>query len=360
MQGSAPTSALQSRHYKRSCILLVTCISLISFFPLNVLLPAFPALAEQFNTSTVDIALAISLFTLVFAFSQLVAGPLSDRFGRKEVLLGCLAISFVGALGCTLATDFTAFLFFRGVQALGCGFFVLGLALVEDLFDKEERAPVRIYYMSFSGLFVALSPLLGSWLLESFGWRSSFHAFALIAAAIFLLALGVLTSRPKAQPREQEPIMNSIQAILGHADFRRYWQIAALVFSAYFALISVSPLIFMDQLKLSEYQYAIVLLVYGAAYLSGGFLAVWLQRRLGVRAQIDTGHRHRPGGLQRRRPAEQCPSQPLSPRCTQAAAGIHSRVLNPGFTPLSARPIPSTRQRCRIALFIASHPPAGL
>ncbi|NWD47647.1 MFS transporter [Pseudomonas gingeri] len=198
MQGFAPTPALQSRHYKRSCLLLVTCISLISFFPLNVLLPAFPALAEQFNTSTVDIALAISLFTLIFAFSQLVAGPLSDRFGRKEVLLGCLAISFVGALGCTLATDFAAFLFFRGVRALGCGFFVLGLALVEDLFDKEDRALIRIYYMSFSGLFVALSPLLGSWLLESFGWKSSFHAFALIAAGIFLLALRVLTSRSAA------------------------------------------------------------------------------------------------------------------------------------------------------------------
>lgn len=281
--------AAQSRAYKLFCILLVSSISLISFFPLNVLLPAFQVLAEQFETATVDIALAISLFTLVFAFSQLVVGPLSDRYGRKEILLGCILASVIGAIGCTLATDYAAFLFFRGVQAMGCGFFVLGFALVEDLFEPQERAPIRIYYMSFSGLFVALSPLLGSWLLSTFGWESSFHAFSLIAALIFLVALQVLPSRHARPQSEDTSIVESLKAMLGHADFRRYWQIASLVFCTYFALITVSPLIFMDGLGLDEYQYALVLLIYGGAYLSGGFLALPIQKRWGVRAQIDTG-----------------------------------------------------------------------
>ncbi|WP_273823317.1 MFS transporter [Pseudomonas asplenii] len=283
---STDTSIRQS---SRPQLLLVTGISLISFFPLNVLLPAFPALAEQFATSTADIALTVSLFTLVFVVSQLVMGPLSDRFGRKQVLLACLTLSCIGAIGCTLATDFVAFLFFRSVQALGCGFFVLGLALVEDLFEPQERIPVRIFYMSFSGLFVALSPLLGSWLLDSFGWRSSFHAFTLVAAGLFLLALRALPRRSATGTTQGPAPRQSMRKILGHGDFRRYWQIAALVFCPYFALTSVSPLIFMDGLRLSEYQYAIVLLIYGAAYLLGGVLATRLQKRLGVRAQIDIG-----------------------------------------------------------------------
>lgn len=287
MQGPSP--ALGATGYKCSCLLLLSCISLISFFPLNVLLPAFPALAEQFNTSTTGIALSVSLFTLVFAFSQFAAGPLSDKFGRKEILLGCLAISCLGSLGCTLVRDYNAFLFFRGVQALGCGFFVLGLALVEDLFNREDRAPIRIYYMSFSGLFVALSPLLGSWLQTSFGWKSSFYAFSFIAAGIFLHALWVLPSRSAQPPPGTPSIRQSIKTVMSHADFRRYWQIAALVFSTYFALISVSPLIFMDDLKLSEVQYTLVLFIYGLAYLCGGLLASTLQKRLAVRAQIDTG-----------------------------------------------------------------------
>ncbi|SDS52128.1 Predicted arabinose efflux permease, MFS family [Pseudomonas asplenii] len=284
-----PSTATNPRSSNRPRLLLVTGISLISFFPLNVLLPAFPTLAEQFATSTADIALTVSLFTLVFAFSQLLTGPLSDRLGRKEVLLACLTIACMGAIGCTLTLNFTTFLFFRGVQALGCGFFVLGLALVEDLFEPQDRACVRISYMSFSGLFVALSPLLGSWLLDHFGWKSSFHAFAIVAAGLFLLALRVLPPRCAADATHSPAQRLSIGEILSHGDFRRYWQIAALVFCAYFALTSVSPLIFMDGLRLSEYQYAIVLLIYGTAYLFGGVAAAWLQKRLGVRAQIDIG-----------------------------------------------------------------------
>src|SRR5450830_283208 len=84
---------------KLSRFILITSISLISFFPLNILLPSFPALALEFNTSTVDIALAVSLFTLIFSFSQLVTGPLSDKWGRREVLLGCLVLSAIGAIG---------------------------------------------------------------------------------------------------------------------------------------------------------------------------------------------------------------------------------------------------------------------
>ena len=156
-----------------SRFILITCISLISFFPINILLPSFPALAARFDTPTAEIALSISLFTLVFSVSQLIAGPLSDKWGRKEVLLGCITLSILGAIGCALSTDYLSFLLFRSVQAMGCGFFVLGHALVEDLFEEQDRARVRLYYMTLSGSFVALSPLIGSWLQTTFDWRSS-------------------------------------------------------------------------------------------------------------------------------------------------------------------------------------------
>ena len=78
---------------------LITCISLISFFPINILLPSFPALSAKFNTPTAQVALSISLFTLVFSIAQLVTGPLSDKWGRKEVLLGCITLSILGAIG---------------------------------------------------------------------------------------------------------------------------------------------------------------------------------------------------------------------------------------------------------------------
>ena len=272
-----------------SSFILVTTISLISFFPLNILLPSFPALAANFDTSTAEVALSISLFTLVFAISQLIAGPLSDKFGRKEVLLGCIVVSTLGSIGCALATSYPGFLLFRAVQAIGCGFFVLGHALVEDLFEEQDRARIRIYYMTLSGSFVALSPMLGSWLQTTFDWQGSFYGFAVMALGMFIHAWLILPSKAASAERAPVSIIATLKSIAGNRDFIRYWWIAALVFACYFALISVTPLIFMDELKLSEYQYALVLMVYGVAYLLGGVVASYLQKQISLSRQINIG-----------------------------------------------------------------------
>ncbi len=272
-----------------SRFILITCISLISFFPINILLPSFPALAARFDTPTAEIALSISLFTLVFSVSQLIAGPLSDKWGRKEVLLGCITLSILGAIGCALSTDYLSFLLFRSVQAMGCGFFVLGHALVEDLFEEQDRARVRLYYMTLSGSFVALSPLIGSWLQTTFDWQGSFYGFALMALGMLVHAFCILPSKSASPHRTPVSIIGTLKDVATNRDFLRYWWIAALVFACYFALISVTPLIFMDSLKLSEYQYALVLMVYGVAYLLGGLAASYLQKRISLSRQINIG-----------------------------------------------------------------------
>ncbi len=284
---SQPSGGIKRQQLSR--FILITCISLISFFPINILLPSFPALAAKFDTSTAEVALSISLFTLVFAISQLIVGPFSDKFGRKEVLLGCIVVSTLGSIGCALAANYPSFLLFRAVQAIGCGFFVLGHALVEDLFEEQDRARIRIYYMTLSGSFVALSPLLGSWLQTSFDWQGSFYGFAVMALGMFIHAYLILPSKAVSPERAPISIIATLKSIAGNRDFIRYWWIAALVFACYFALISVTPLIFMDEMKLSEYQYAVVLMVYGIAYLLGGIAASALQKHISLTRQINIG-----------------------------------------------------------------------
>ncbi|AZO87893.1 MFS transporter [Stutzerimonas stutzeri] len=288
-ESSYPALSSDLKRKRASRFILITNISLISFFPLNILLPSFPALAGEFNTSTAEIALSTSLFTLVFAISQLITGPLSDKWGRKEVLLGCIVVSTLGSIGCVLATDYLSFLLFRVIQAIGCGFFVLGHALVEDLFEEQDRARVRIYYMTLSGSFVALSPLLGSWLQTTFDWQGSFYGFALMALGMFIHAQVILSSKAVSHQRTPVSVLRTLKSIVGSRDFIRYWWIAALVFACYFALISVTPLIFMDEFKLSEYQYALVLMVYGLAYFLGGVIAGAVQKRISLTLQINIG-----------------------------------------------------------------------
>ncbi|ELQ16381.1 MFS transporter [Pseudomonas fluorescens BRIP34879] len=75
---------------------------------------------------------------MVFSISQLIAGPLSDKWAHKAFLLVCIALSILGAIGCAMAPDYLTFLLFRTVQAMGCGFFVPGHALLEDLFEEQD------------------------------------------------------------------------------------------------------------------------------------------------------------------------------------------------------------------------------
>jgi DHA1 family bicyclomycin/chloramphenicol resistance-like MFS transporter len=108
---------------KSSIILLLMTMTLLAVFPLDVVLPSFPALTDHFQVSPPDTALSVSLFAVSLAMSVMLVGPLSDMWGRKKLLLGGIAIAAIGAIGCVVASDYRWFLGFRMLQAIGCGAF---------------------------------------------------------------------------------------------------------------------------------------------------------------------------------------------------------------------------------------------
>lgn len=184
----------------RLLVTVLILMSLLGIFPLDVILPSFPALSSQFSVPTPDIAWSISLFAVGAALSQCWIGPLSDRLGRKRLLLVGLITAASGAVGCIYAWDFSSFMVFRLVQAAGCGCFVLSHALVQDLYSDHRRNSMRILLTTASGLFISLSPLAGSFLQQWLGWQGSFQAFVVLAALAVLLCSLSLTdaSRPVA------------------------------------------------------------------------------------------------------------------------------------------------------------------
>ncbi|GAB6404682.1 multidrug effflux MFS transporter [Pseudomonas sp. MHK4] len=261
---------------------------LLGVFPLDVLLPSFPALAEHFWTTPADIALSISLFAIGISLSQLLIGPLSDTIGRKRLLLAGMAVSIAGATGCLLSTDYVAFLMFRVVQAIGCGCFVLSQALVQDLFQGKERDRLRILMVTASGVFISVSPLLGSVLQQALDWHGSFLLFIALAVVVFLKAYFMLEDQRPALASRQR-ILHTYQRVCGNAGFMGYWLIAAIAFTCHFSFIVVSPLIFMDQLHMSVYAFSLTLLLYGAAYIIGGIAARVLTSRITPNTQIIVG-----------------------------------------------------------------------
>jgi len=274
---------------RRGAVSLLLAMVLLGVFPLDVLLPSFPALAEHFRSTPADIALSISLFAVGIAFAQLLIGPLSDVIGRKGLLLAGMGVSMLGALGCAMTADYTLFLAFRLLQAVGCGCFVLSQALVQDLFEGEERDRLRILMVTATGIFISVSPLAGTFLQATLGWRGSFWVFTALAAVVLIKAWFFLDNSRPSKRGTPLTFLNAYRRVMGDFEFVGYWLISAFAFACHFSFIVISPLIFMDQLHLSAYEFSLILLVYGAAYIVGGIAAALLSRRISSAQQIIAG-----------------------------------------------------------------------
>lgn len=263
-------------------------MTLLAVFPLDVVLPSFPALSDYLRTPPADIAMSVSVFAIALAFSLLLIGPLSDMFGRKKLLLAGIALAAIGATGCLFVEEYAWFLGFRVIQALGCGSFALSQALVQDLFAGRELERLRIWMTTAGGIFISSSPLIGTWLQLHLDWQGSFYVFIALAIIVWLWSWWLLDESRSRPPRPQR-FFGTYWLLCCDIRFIGYWLISALAFACHFSFIVISPLIFIEHLGLSAYQFAWALLLYGVAYVFGGVIASVLHRTLEGDTQIAIG-----------------------------------------------------------------------
>ncbi|MGH8388945.1 MAG: MFS transporter [Pseudomonas sp.] len=282
-------SHAKNANEKPLIVLLLLTMTLLSVFPLDVVLPSFPELSIHFRTSPTDVALSVSLFAVSLALSIMLVGPLSDMWGRKRLLLGGIAVAAIGAVGCAVSREYSWFLVFRVVQAIGCGSFSLSQALIQDLFVGHERQQLRIWMVTASGVFISISPLLGTWLQLQLGWQGSFYVFVALAAFVWLSACWLLKETSSVRAASRGGFFRAYWHVCSDARFMAYWLISALAFACHFSFIVTSPIIFMEHLGLSPYEFAWTLLLYGVAYVGGGTVANVLHRRLQDQTQIVLG-----------------------------------------------------------------------
>ena len=168
---------------------LITLILLagLSVISLNLFLPSLPNMAEGFGTSFAVMNLAVAGFAAATAVLQLVVGPLSDRYGRRPVILGALAIFGLASLGCALATDIRVFLAFRFVQGVVIAGYTVSMAIIRETTKPGEAASLLGYVTMAWAVAPMLGPIAGGALDDFFGWRASFWALVLGCGAIAAL-----------------------------------------------------------------------------------------------------------------------------------------------------------------------------
>lgn len=217
-------------------------LSVLGFLATDMYLPAFPAIQQSLGTDASAISASLSLFLAGFAFAQLAWGPLSDRYGRKSVLLIGLGIFALSCLGMLWVQNVGQLLTLRFIQAVGvCSAAVSWQALVTDRYPAHLASRIFATIMPLVGLSPALAPLLGSWLLSHYDWQAIFAVLFIVTLALMIPAL-FLKSRP-AQPRPDQEKKVSFFSLLRSPVYSGNVLIYAACSASFFAWLTGSPFI---------------------------------------------------------------------------------------------------------------------
>ncbi|ESW59777.1 MAG: multidrug MFS transporter, partial [Rhodobacter sp. CACIA14H1] len=155
----------------------------LSALTMNIFLPSLPGMAAWFDVPYALMQLSVALYLALSAIMQILIGPISDRFGRRKVLLGSLGIFLIATVGTLIAPDATTFLVFRMAQAVIASGMVLSRAVVRDIVPDAQAASMIGYVTMGMSIVPMIGPVIGGVLDESFGWQANFG---------LLLGLGIV------------------------------------------------------------------------------------------------------------------------------------------------------------------------
>ena len=216
-------------------------LSVLGFLATDMYLPAFAAIQQDLQTPASAVSASLSLFLAGFAVAQLLWGPLSDRYGRKPILLAGLTIFAIGCLGMLWVRDGTTLLVLRFVQAVGvCAAAVTWQAMVTDYYPAQRTNRIFATIMPLVGLSPALAPLLGSWLLAHFDWQAIFATLFIITLVLMLPALRLKPAHNKNVASEEKL---TFLRLLRSKDYRGNVLIYAACSASFFAWLTGSPFI---------------------------------------------------------------------------------------------------------------------
>jgi DHA1 family bicyclomycin/chloramphenicol resistance-like MFS transporter len=272
---------------------LLAALSAIGPLTTDMYLPSLPDIARQLGSSTAHVQLTISAYLIGFAVGQILYGPVSDRHGRKPVLLAALALYCVASLVCVLSTSIEMLIAARFVQALGgSGGIVLARAIVRDLHSGARAGRELSLIGSVMALAPVLAPIAGGVLQTAFGWRSIFVtlvAAGLAAAVVVWLQLPETLARRAAEPVSVAGMLKSYRAVARHPAYLAYLGLATTSYAGLFAWISGASFVLQNLYGLSPFSFGLAFAVGSLGYMTGTTLAARLVMRLGIDGIVGLG-----------------------------------------------------------------------
>lgn len=272
---------------------LLAALTAIGPLTTDMYLPSLPDIARIFQVSAAQVQLTISSYLVGFAAGQLIYGPLSDRYGRKPVLLGANVLFFVATALCAAAPSNTLLIVARALQAVGgCGGIVLARAIVRDLYSGSRAGRELSLIASVMALAPVIAPLIGGVLHSAFGWRSSFILLAVFGIALTAAVWRSLPETMEKSGREPTSLTSTIRVFgrfLADANFVANMGLVVFSFGGLFAWISGTSFVLQNLYGLGPIEFGVAFAIGSVGYMSGAMLAARIVGPLGLDRTMGIG-----------------------------------------------------------------------
>ncbi len=301
VDASTPKAAAEaadpgSRPAPISLIVLLMTMSAIGPVSLNILTPVTPSLADIFGARVETVQLTLSLYLVGLAVSQLVLGPLSDRFGRRPVLLLGLFITAAASIAAIFATSIQAVIVFRTLQALGASSgLVIGRAIIRDLYARERAASMIGLVTTVMVVAPMVAPLIGGLLDKAlgkhYGWQGTFILVGLFAGIVMLWALaGLKETRPDhITGGGLRFIWRESRELFGNRRFLGYVLVCAIGTATFFAFLGGGPHVVVGIMERSAFEYGLWFILTSGGFMVGNFITARNSQRYGIDRMIHAG-----------------------------------------------------------------------
>jgi MFS transporter, DHA1 family, multidrug resistance protein len=289
--GNTQDDVVPSGEHQWRLLALLIAITAVGPLSLNILAPAMPGLIGTLGAGAGTVQLTLSLFLLGMAVSQLVLGTLSDRFGRRPVMLAGLALTVVASFAALAASSVTGLIVARTCQAFGAtAGIVIGRAVVRDLYDRDRAASMIGWVTMAMVVAPMIAPLIGGALDTALGWHAIFAFVGLFAAAILVWASFQLPETRKVATGEGfAHFLAASGSLLTDRAFLGYALVAAFNSAMFFTFIGGAPHVVVTIMHRSSAEYGIWFLVISLAYMAGNFAAGRWSAKFGVDFMVRAG-----------------------------------------------------------------------
>lgn len=289
---SGDETEVRQHHFKAPSIWVLIAISMVSPLSMNIYLPSLTGMVAAFETTAAMVQLTMSLFFASIAVATILIGPLSDRYGRRAVVLWGMALYVVGSLICVLAPTIETLIAGRIVQAFGgCTGILQARAIVRDLYERDKAASMIGYVTMGMAVGPMFGPAIGGVLDSLYGWQGSFVLMLVLGVVVFLACIYSLpeTNRYRSANGGMTVLWSNIRSLARERIFWAYSLITGFTSSVYFAFLGGAPFIAGNILGLTATEMGFYFMFVAVGYILGNFISGRVAEHVGVSRMIAIG-----------------------------------------------------------------------